>query len=131
VFVDPIHRWIDGYRNVWEAKDPDGAADLFTKDCSYRSNIFEEPYLGREGVRAYWADVTSTQSDVAVRMGEPFIDGSRVTVEFWTNMKVGGDEVTLPGCLLLTFDEDWLCSDLREYWHFQPGSLSPPTEWGT
>ena len=40
-------------------------------------------------------------------MGHPFVDGSRVAVEFWTNMKVDGDEVTLPGCLLLEFADDF------------------------
>jgi hypothetical protein len=45
-------------------------------------------------------------------------------------MKVDGDEVTLPGCLLLDFDDNGLCTALREYWHFQPGSYSPPPGWG-
>jgi hypothetical protein len=46
-------------------------------------------------------------------------------------MRSDGAEVTLPGCLLLRFDEDGLCRSLREYWHFQPGSFDPPPEWGT
>jgi hypothetical protein len=39
-------------------------------------------------------------------MGRPFVDGSRVAVEWWTTMVDDGDEVTLPGCLLLTFEAD-------------------------
>jgi hypothetical protein len=65
-----------------------------------------------------------------VRMGRPFVDGDRVAVEFWTNMKVAGDDVTLPGCLLLQMADDGRCERLREYWHYQPGSFDPPTEWG-
>jgi hypothetical protein len=64
-------------------------------------------------------------------MGRPFVDGSRVAVEFWTTMRVEGEEVTLPGCLLLDFDDHGLCSHLREYWHYQPGLSEPPTGWGT
>jgi hypothetical protein len=63
-------------------------------------------------------------------MGRPFVDGTRVTVEFWTTMKVDGEAVTLPGCLLLDFTDEWQCRRLREYWHFVPGQHQPPDEWG-
>lgn len=125
-----LGEWVAGYRSAWEERDPDAAASLFSAGATYRANILEEPYQGREGVRDYWATVTAAQSEVQVRMGRPFGDGDRVTVEFWTNMLVSGDPVTLPGCLLLDFDDDGLCRRLREYWHFVPGRFEPPPEWG-
>lgn len=123
--------WIEGYRLAWEQRNPAMAAMLFTNDATYRSNIFEEPHQGREGIEAYWRSATSAQDDVQVRMGHPFADGSRVAVEFWTTMRVEGEETTLPGCLLLDFDDDGLCHSLREYWHFVPGRHEPPDGWGT
>lgn len=126
-----LEDWIEAYRRAWEERDAEAAAALFTSDATYRSNIFEEPHQGRDGVRAYWESVTRTQTDVGVRMGRPFVDGDRVAVEFWTNMKVEGDDVTLPGCLLLDFDAEGRCRRLREYWHFEPGAAEPPAEWGT
>ena len=125
-----LAEWIEGYRVAWESRDPDAAAGLFTPAATYRSNIVEPPHEGREGVRAYWESVTAAQDDVRVRMGRPFGDGPRVTVEFWTTMTVDGEPVTLPGCLLLDFTDDWLCWRLREYWHFVPGQHEPPDEWG-
>ena len=125
-----LDEWIEGYRVAWENRDPAAAASLFTEDATYRSNIFEDPHVGRDGVRDYWASVTSTQSDVRVRMGGPFVDGSRVTVEFWTTMEVEDAPTTLSGCLLLEFDENRVCRRLREYWHFQPGTFEPPVGWG-
>ena len=125
-----LEEWAEGYRVAWERKDADAAAALFTDDATYRSSIFEEPAVGREGVRAYWTEVTAAQSEVEVRMGRPFADGKRVAVEFWTNMRNQGAEVTLPGCLLLDFDDDWLCTRLREYWFFETGRMNPPEEWG-
>lgn len=125
-----LDEWIEGYRLAWENRDPEAAARLFTPEATYRDNIFEEPHRGQEGVRVYWESVTETQSEVSVRMGRPFVDGRRVAVEFWTNMKVSGEDVTLPGCLLLDFDDGWLCTRLREYWHFGPGREGPPVEWG-
>ena len=122
--------WVEGYKLAWENRDSDAVAALFTPDATYRSNIFEDAHRGRAGVMAYWESVTRSQSDVRVQMGNPFVDGSRVSVEFWTTMKVDLEEVTLPGCLLLDFDDNWLCRRLREYWHFAPGTKEPPAGWG-
>lgn len=124
-----IEEWIEAYRVAWENRDPEAAAGLFSRDCTYRENILEEAHRGRDGVAQYWSTVTEGQSEVSVRMGRPFTQGDRVAVEFWTNMLVGGDPVTLPGCLLLDFD-DGLCRSLREYWHYFPGHYDPPPEWG-
>ena len=125
-----VRPWLEAYRVAWEQKDADAAAALFADGATYRSNIFEEPYEGREGVRRYWQTVTATQEDVRVRVGKPFADGDRVAAEFWTTMRNDGADVTLPGCLLLRFDEDGLCRSFREYWHFQPGRFDPPPDWG-
>jgi hypothetical protein len=50
--------WAEAYRQAWENADSEAAAALFAEDSSYRSNIFEEPYLGRQGVVDYWTAVT-------------------------------------------------------------------------
>lgn len=125
-----LTEWIESYRLAWENRDPEAAAKLFTPEATYRSNIFEEPHQGQAGVHAYWTQVTSAQSDPKVRMGRPFVDGQRVALEFWTTMKVGGEETTLPGCMLLAFDDDWRCRALREYHHFASGRTEPPMGWG-
>ena len=126
-----LDEWVEGYRRAWVERDTDAVTRLFTEDGTYRANIFEEPFRGRSGVADYWNSVTAVQSDVRVRMGRPFADGDRVAVEFWTNMKVNGEEVTLPGCLLLDMTADGLCRRLREYWHYQPGTFDPPEGWGS
>ena len=126
-----VGAWLEAYRRAWEDEDADAAAALFDERATYRANIFEEPYLGRDGVREYWQTVTRTQEDVRVAMGCPFADGSRVAAEFWTTMRNDGADITLPGCLLLEFGQDGLCLALREYWHVQPGRLEPPSGWGT
>ncbi len=125
-----LEQWIESYRRAWEAGDAEAAAALFTDDSTYRANIFEDPHSGAGGVADYWRSVTAAQSEVRVHMGRPFANGNRVAVEFWTNMKVNGDDVTLPGCLLLDMAPDGRCRALREYWHWQPGTFAPPQGWG-
>ena len=125
-----LNEWIEEYRLAWENMDSDAAAALFTPDATYRDNIFEDHHRGQQGVRSYWESVTAPQSDVRVLMGRPFVDGSRVAVEFWATMKYAGEETTLPGCLLLEFDDKWQCRALREYWVTAEGLVEPPTVWG-
>lgn len=126
-----VEEWADRYRRAWEQADAQAAARLFTDDATYRSNIYEPPHEGRDGVTAYWSWVTAAQSRVRVRMGAPLVEGDRADVEFWTTMDVEGSPVTLAGCLLLRFDDSGLCSQLREYWNFVDGSHQPPPEWGS
>ena len=121
--------WIEAYGRAWKAREPDAAA-LFTEDAVYRAHPFREPHRGTEGIRAYWAQATATQADVRVRFGVPIVSGERVAVEWWTTMRAEGEEVTIPGCLLLRFARDGRCEELREYWHVEPGRHEPPAGWG-
>ena len=127
---EQVIAWSEAYLQAWETADTAAAGALFSQDASYRSNIFEEPHGGRKGVEDYWTAVTSVQSDVKVWMGSPVIEGDRVIVEFWTSMLAGGEDLTLPGCLLMRFNENGLCSDLREYWQTLPELRDPWPGWG-
>jgi SnoaL-like domain len=122
--------WIDSYARAWETANEELVASLFTNDASYRSSPFREPYRGHDDVRAYWRRAAGNQRETRVRMGRPFVDGSRVAVEWWTTMVEDDEEVTLPGCLLLRHDADGRCSDLREYWNLERGRRDPFPGWG-
>jgi limonene-1,2-epoxide hydrolase len=126
-----IDDWIDAYARAWRERDPDAAAALFTEDAIYRSHTFREPHRGSDGIRAYWSSATADQAEVEVRMGRPITAGSRVAVEWWTTMREGDEDVTLPGCLLLRFASDGRCEDLREYWFLEPGRHVPHEGWGS
>lgn len=122
--------WIAEYGRCWEEADSDGVVALFTEDAVYRVSPFLEPNLGHAGIRGYWARVTATQAGVRVRFGDPIAANSKVAVEWWTTMTVDGEEVTLPGCLLLRLAPDGRCEELREYWFFESGLAEPPDGWG-
>lgn len=127
-----VQEWTDAYAQAWCDRDADAAAALFTDDCLYRDHPLQDPYRGSEGVRSYWANVTSTQDRVDVRMGRPVEspDGRRAAVEFWVRMLNSSAEVTLIGILFLRFAGDGRCEELRETWHFEPGDHAPHDGWG-
>lgn len=130
--LSAVRHWAESYRLAWEEADSEAAASLFAEDGTYRNDIFqEEPNMGRAGVAEYWSTVTASQSEATVRMGTPNVDGRRAVVEFWTTMKVDDDPITLAGALLLDFDDEGLCTALREYYNFTPGFQEPPDGWGT
>ena len=127
-----VQQWVDAYGQAWRDRDADAAANLSTDDCLYRDHPLQEAHRGSEGVRSYWANVTSTQDRVDVRMGRPVesTDGRRSAVEFWVRMLSSGAEVTLIGILFLRFAEDGRCEELRETWLFEPGDHAPHEGWG-
>lgn len=128
-----VQQWVDAYAQAWRDRDADAASTLFTDDCSYRDHPFQDAHRGSQGVHAYWASVTSTQSRVDVHMGRPIeaADGRRAAVEFWVRMLNRDAEVTLVGILFLRFAADGRCEDLRETWIFERGDHAPHAGWGT
>jgi uncharacterized protein (TIGR02246 family) len=133
-----VEIWIERYGRAWRDKDVDGVAELFTADATYAAHPTEEPHRGRAGIRAYWRQVTATQSDVDLRFGQAVMDGDRVAVEWWAVMNDPewgpsreDPAVTLPGCLILRFTDEGLCAELREYWNVEFGrQVSAPAGWG-
>jgi hypothetical protein len=127
-----VQEWIEAYAQAWRDRDADAAASLFTDDCLYRDHPLQEAHAGAEGVRSYWANVTSTQDRVDVRMGRPVEspDGRRAAVEFWVRMLNDGAAVTLIGILFLRFADDGRCEELRETWFFEAGDHAPHQGWG-
>jgi ketosteroid isomerase-like protein len=127
-----VEEWARRYARAWEEADDEAAGALFTEDATYRSNPFHEPHRGRDAIRRYWREVTATQSKVEVSVGRPMVVGKRAVVEWWTQMDNEGAPVTLPGALILDFDEHGLCQALREYWNLEVGTrMQPPRGWGT
>jgi uncharacterized protein (TIGR02246 family) len=122
--------WLAAYRRAWIERDADAAAALFTEDATYAEQPYQAAFIGRDGVRDYWARVTATQTAIEIKYGEPITVGERTAVEWWTTLTNGGVPVTLAGAFMLTFDAAGLCRTLREYWHFAEGTKDPKNGWG-
>jgi hypothetical protein len=116
---------------AWRALDVDGIPSLFTEDAIYSSHPLRNADRGRVGVRAYAARAYGEESDVDVRFAVIAAAGTTAVTEYWASLVEDGTPSTLAGLDVLVFEEDGLCSLLREYWFLEPGRHEPPPEWGT
>lgn len=117
-----LERWLDGYEAAWEMRDASSAAALFSEDAEYYETPFAEPFVGREGIGAYWSDVTADQRDIDFRSEAIAVEGD-VGVARWTatfTSVQSGAPVELDGVFVLEFDAEGLCTELREWWFVRP-----------
>ncbi|MDQ3669199.1 MAG: nuclear transport factor 2 family protein [Actinomycetota bacterium] len=125
-----VRTWIEAYGRAWREGDSEAVGELFTDDAVYRSHPFREPHVGRDAIRAYWRGATASQEEIDLRFGEPIVAGNRTAVEWWAIMRENGEDVTLPGILVLRFAPDGRCEELREAWHSKLTRREPPNGWG-
>jgi len=111
--------WLQRYGQAWRERSPDLAAGLFAEDCRYFETPFEEPAIGRQGVRNYWQAVPEGQSDISFRSQILTVFDRTVVAQWRASFTriASGACVELEGVFVLKFTDDGLCSTLREWWH--------------
>jgi hypothetical protein len=125
-----VQAWMAEYGRAWREADEDAVAELFTETGVYRSAPWRAPHIGRAEIRRYWREEPALHEDLDLRFGTPVVDGRRAAVEWWAIIRQGDETITGPGCLVLRFDSEWRCEELREYWRDFAGLHSPPPGWG-
>jgi ketosteroid isomerase-like protein len=109
--------WLESYKQAWEQRDADAAANLFTEDGVYAWGPFEEPMRGRDAIRARWAEVTAVQRDVAFGFEALGAVASGGVARWWCTFAVEQVRIELNGIFLVVLTEEGLCSDFREWWN--------------
>lgn len=111
-------KFLETYARAWESRDPDLAASLFTDQALYHEDPFDEPIVGRQGIRTYWQGATAQQKDIDVLVREPHLVGNTVIAEWgarYTHVP-SGERRELRGILLAEFEGEQVAA-FREYWH--------------
>ncbi len=111
-------KFLATYKEAWEARDPELAASLFTRDARYWENPFGEPIVGREGISTYWKSATDSQEDIHFVVLQFFLAGYTLFAE-WTctyTHRPSGERRELAGMLLADFYGQQVRT-FREYWH--------------
>ena len=97
---------------------------LFDEAAEYDKTSLEPPFRGRERIRRYRSEATSSQRDISFSH-EVLSVSSTMAVARWRaelNRIASGQRVELDRVFILTLNEAALCIVLREWWH-----MSSPT----
>jgi len=127
---EAANAWDSAYADAGIRADDPAVTELFTEDAVYSEHPTREPHVGREPIGAYWRWAIGTQADLDLAFGDPVVDGDRAAVEWWAMMIDRGEPRTLPGILMLRFDDQGRCRELREAWFWLEGRHPPPAGWG-
>lgn len=119
-----LAKWLDAYGDAWETRDADAAAQIFAEDATYRVTPYEEPHVGRDGVRSYWAGVTENQRNVQFEYQTLSVSGNSGIAHWSASFDVApdGTKIELDGIFVLEFAADGKCRRLREWWHLKAGA---------
>lgn len=118
-------RWAEVWRTGWTAKDIEPMASFYAPEATYLSVPFREPDRGIEGVRGYLTREFGVESEIECWFRSPIVDGNKAAIEWWASWAEGGEELTLAGSTFLTFRDDGLIVDHRDYWN-QINERRPP-----
>ncbi|HUU12171.1 MAG TPA: nuclear transport factor 2 family protein [Terriglobia bacterium] len=111
-------RFLATYKEVWETRNAELAASLFTRDAHYWENPFGKPIVGREDIAAYWKKATEKQDKIQFGVVNFFLSRYALFAE-WTcsyTHRPTSERRELAGILLADFYGKQVRT-FREYWH--------------
>ena len=111
-------KFLTTYKEAWETRNAELAANLFTRDAHYWENPFGEAIVGREAICAYWKAATHNQENIQFTIRNILRTQYSLTAE-WTcsyRYRPSGERRELAGMLLAEFYGKQVRA-FREYWH--------------
>ena len=102
---------LQAFADAWNRHDVDALMAFMTEDCVFEasagSEVFGTRYVGRESVRAGFAEVWATFPDAQWSDARHFVCGNRGLSEWtFTGTRSDGTRVEVHGCDVFTFRDD-------------------------
>ena len=99
---------LQAFADAWNRHDVDGLMSFMTEDCVFEasagSDVCGTRYVGRDSVRAAFAEVWATFPDAQWCNARHFVHGERGVSEWtFTGTRADGTRVEVDGCDLFTF----------------------------
>ena len=124
--VDAASKWVDAWSEGWRNHDPDTIANRYAADAVFSSHPFREPRSGKQGAKDYAREVFAQETSADFTFGEPIVAGERAAVEYQATIgATDGKHYRLAGVTLLTFGDDGLATEHRDYWAIQEVPHTP------
>ena len=101
---------LQAFADAWNRHDAEALMSFMTEDCVFEASggpeICRTRYVGREAVRAGYAEVWSTFPDAHWGNARHFVQGERAVSEWtFTGTRTDGSRVEVNGCDLFTIKE--------------------------
>lgn len=123
------YEWIENFTSAWIAADTEVYVELFTEDAVCLFNPYGPAVVGRDALRTYVEDVVKPNPVHDVQWGKILVAGSHVAAEWWATLNYEGEDITLPGGVMMHFGGGGRCDRWREYCNVKEGRHEPPPEW--
>jgi len=99
---------LQAFADAWNRHDVDALMSFMTEDCVFEasagSDVCGTRYVGRDSVRAAFAEVWATFPDAQWCNARHFVHGERGVSEWtFTGTRADGTRVEVDGCDLFTF----------------------------
>ena len=116
---------LQSFAEAWNRHDIDALMSFMTEDCVFEasagSDVWGTRYVGREAVRAGFAEVWATFPDAQWSNARHFVHEDRGVSEWtFTGTRADGSRVEVQGCDLFTF-RDGRISLKNSYRKSRPG----------
>ena len=105
---DVTAEMLDAFADAWNRHDADTLMSFMSDDCVFESSAGPDMcgtrYIGRDAVRAGFAEVWATFPDAHWGKARHFVIGDRGVSEWtFTGTRTGGTRVEVHGCDLFIF----------------------------
>ena len=115
--------WLSAYGQAWEAKNPQGFADLFSDGALYYWTPFDAPKKGRTEIAEAFAAAVGRQRDIDFGARVLYVN-EMLGAAHWSCAftRAGtGRRVRIDGVLGAQFDASGKAVSFREWWHSDEG----------
>jgi SnoaL-like domain len=108
---------VDEFGRGWSRGKVDVMLSVFAPEAVFQAGPFEEPLVGSEAVKSYWADVPLYQSEITFTSGEIFAVGPWFSTEFKCTFRRRrtGEWVDARGSIFCETNGT-LITEMRMYW---------------
>lgn len=112
-----VIEWFTKLGHYWSSLDPNGAANLFSKDVIYYESVFEKPCANWEEVFALWKLVPKNQKDVSYKF-EIISTSGNLAIANWQVSRVllpSNKTQTIDGIFIIKLNRNGLCNYLKQW----------------
>ena len=109
--------WLSRLGKAWSERNPQAAAELFSKDCKYYENVFDEPCKSWDDILNLWSVVPENQKDVTFEHNILCVSDN-TGIANWRVTRIllpSNKQQHINGIFQVSLNEQGLCTYFKQY----------------